>query len=163
MQWAHCINCNKHKVIKMSEYIEPKEVAKIVRTELKKNFKDCKFSVKTSVYSMGASVHVKWTNGPSEAAVEYVVGKYHGAEFDGMEDLKKFNGEPYGNDYIMLHRTVTEDHYIEVADRIIEEFDIDTKGLSTKDALDSTLTNAYEKLGAFLRVYCWRIVNRQSF
>jgi hypothetical protein len=147
----------------MSEYIEPKDVAKIVRTELKKNFPGYKFSVKTSVYSMGASIDVSWINGPSEQAVEDVVGKYHGADFDGMEDLKKYNGKPYGNDYILFHRKVTEDHYVEVAAQVIDYYGIDTKGLSAKDALDSYVTNAYEKLGTHLRTYCWRIISKQSF
>lgn len=41
-------------------YIKPlKEIAKEVRTQLKTEFPDCKFSVRTEYYSMGSSLHVK--------------------------------------------------------------------------------------------------------
>ena len=50
-------------------YLSCAETAKLVRAALKKAFPGVKFSVKSSVYSMGASIRVGWTDGPVTKAV----------------------------------------------------------------------------------------------
>lgn len=147
----------------MMDRIEPKNVAKLVRKDLKKYFPMCKFSVKTELYSMGSSINVFWTNGPCEKDVETIVGKYHGATFDSTEDIKRGNGQPYGNDFINFSRTVTEDKYIEVAETVLRFYKIETLGKSAVDLLDSYHENIVKMLDCTLRVYCWRIISRQSF
>lgn len=72
-------------------YLSCAETAKLVRAALKKEFPGAKFSVRSSTYSGGASIHVSWTDGPTSAAVDEVVGPYAGADFDGMIDLKIHN------------------------------------------------------------------------
>jgi len=72
-------------------YLSCAETAKLIRQALKKAFPAVKFSVRSSVYSGGASINVEWTDGPITQAVEAVVGQYSGANFDGMEDLKTYN------------------------------------------------------------------------
>lgn len=74
----------------MSEalYLSCAETAKIIRCELKKKFPGQKFSVRSDVYSMGASIDVRWENGVSLKAVEEVVKKYESSGFDGSIDLK---------------------------------------------------------------------------
>jgi hypothetical protein len=64
------------------------ETAKIIRGELKKKFPGQKFSVRSDVYSMGASIDVRWENGVSLKAIEEVVKKYESSGFDGSIDLK---------------------------------------------------------------------------
>ena len=44
-----------------------KEIAKTVRENLKKEFPNCKFSVRTEYYSMGQSLHVALMAAPFEA------------------------------------------------------------------------------------------------
>lgn len=60
--------------------------AKAVRAELKANFPTIKFKVTSSNFSMGNSVDVKWTNGPSSKQVDQVIKKYQYGHFDGMID-----------------------------------------------------------------------------
>lgn len=69
-------------------YLSCAETAKLIRPALKKAFPTVKFSVKSHTYSMGASIDVRWTDGPCVKAVEVVAGQYSGANFDGMIDLK---------------------------------------------------------------------------
>lgn len=71
--------------------IDTKDVAKIMRAELKKAFPGFKFSVKTSSYSMGSHVEISYTDGPSPAAVEEVVGKFHSKTFDGSDDSTHYH------------------------------------------------------------------------
>jgi len=98
------------------------EVAKVVRRDLKATFPDTRFSVRSERYSMGSSIQVEWQNGPATRQVEDVVGKYHGAEFDGMQDLKYSNGRPYGNDFIFCERDVTQEWRDRVGVIILEKF-----------------------------------------
>lgn len=69
-------------------YMSCADTAKLVRQALRAAFPAVKFSVKSHVYSGGASINVRWTNGPLRQAVEAVAKTYEGARFDGMEDLK---------------------------------------------------------------------------
>jgi hypothetical protein len=71
----------------MSEYLSCAETAKLVRAALKKAFPGIKFSVRSDVYSGGASIRVKWVDGPSEKAAKAVAGVYAGGGFDGMIDM----------------------------------------------------------------------------
>lgn len=75
----------------MSDYLSCAETAKLVRKALKEAFPRQKFSVRSSTYSMGASIHVGWTDGPQTADVDKVIGCFAGSGFDGMIDLKTSN------------------------------------------------------------------------
>ena len=68
-------------------YLSCAETAKLIRAALKKAFPGVKFSVRSSVYSGGASIRVGWVDGPSTKAVEAVTGAYAGGGFDGMIDM----------------------------------------------------------------------------
>ncbi len=48
-----------------AEYVDITGVAKLIRAELKDQFPDTKFSVRSSRYSMGSNVRVGWTDGPA--------------------------------------------------------------------------------------------------
>ena len=72
----------------MSDYLTCAETAKLVRTALKKAFPGVKFSVRSSVYAGGASINVRWTDGPARKVVEAVAKRYAGGGFDGMIDMK---------------------------------------------------------------------------
>jgi len=72
----------------MSEYLSCAATAKLVRAALKKAFPGIKFSVRSSTYAGGASMSVKWTDGPTTKEVEKITGPFAGGGFDGMIDLK---------------------------------------------------------------------------
>lgn len=73
-----------------SEYLSVAETAKLIRVQLKKHFPVIKFSVKSKSYSMGASITIHWTDGPTTKKVNEVVQFFGGANFDGMIDLKTY-------------------------------------------------------------------------
>jgi hypothetical protein len=70
------------------KYLSCAETAKYVRTALKKKFPGVKFSVRSSVYSGGASIDVSWVLGPTTREVDAVAGQYESADFDGSIDME---------------------------------------------------------------------------
>lgn len=69
-------------------YLSTTETAGMVRKALKESFPGVKFSVRSSKYSMGASISVSWTDGPNTAQVNAVVKIFEGSYFDGSQDYK---------------------------------------------------------------------------
>lgn len=95
----------------MSKYLSCAETAKLIRKALAEAFPGIKFSVRSSVYSGGASIDVRWTDGPNTKQVESVAGVFSGSVFDGMQDLKistkaLVDGEQvrFGADFVFCHR-----------------------------------------------------------
>jgi hypothetical protein len=74
-----------------ARYVGATELAKMIRKELKAAFKGQKFSVRRSTYSMGSSVGVNWFDGPTEADVRSVIGRFQQIGFDGMTDSTYYN------------------------------------------------------------------------
>ena len=58
-----------------------------IRRVLKAAFPAIKFRVTSSNYSMGDSVYVKWTDGPTCDAVETLTARFSGGHFDGQQDM----------------------------------------------------------------------------
>jgi hypothetical protein len=99
--------------------------AKNIKKELSKKFPETKFSVTSEYYSMGCSIHVSWSNGPSRAEVEKITGKYQEGHFDGMEDLYKYKDQVWtdvfgGAKYVSESREITEDVMTGIAKQIAE-------------------------------------------
>lgn len=67
-------------------YANPTEAAKGLRAELKAAFPGVKFSVRTSYFSMGNSIDISWSFGPTTKAVDAIAKKYEYGRFDGMTD-----------------------------------------------------------------------------
>lgn len=95
----------------MTRYISVADTAKLVRKVLKDACPAIKFSVRSKSYSGGASMDISWTDGPTEADIKSLVGRFEGSSFDGMEDLKSYhtselNGEQvhFGADSIGCNR-----------------------------------------------------------
>lgn len=65
-----------------------------LRKELKLTFPGIEFRVRSNSYSMGDSIHISWTLGPTENRVQAVSRKYQYGWFDGMEDLYNFDHSP---------------------------------------------------------------------
>lgn len=70
-----------------TRYISAADTAKLVRAALKRDFPGVKFSIRSKTYSGGASIDVKWIDGPRTRDVEAVAKQYAGGRFDGMIDL----------------------------------------------------------------------------
>jgi len=94
------------------QYLSCAETAKLVRAALKESFPGVKFSVKSSVYSGGASINVSYVDGPSYDQVKSIVSAFEGGYFDGMTDYKGINynsldGQKvrFGADFIFVNRS----------------------------------------------------------
>ena len=70
------------------EYLSVAETAKLLRGALGRAFPGVKFSVRSSKYAGGASVRVRWTDGPAPQAVGPVAQQFAGARFDGSIDMQ---------------------------------------------------------------------------
>lgn len=68
-------------------HIKTADVARLIRAALKQPFPRTKFAVRSSVYSGGSSIAIRWTDGPTVAQVKAVVGAYEGRGFDGSIDM----------------------------------------------------------------------------
>lgn len=111
------------------KYITCSETASLVRGELKKKFPGTKFYVHSKSYSGGASITVRWIDGASETAVDKIVGKFEGAVFDGMIDLKshvtgRLNGEDvhFGADFIFTERSYSRPVVQKIANDVCARF-----------------------------------------
>ena len=61
--------------------------AAAIKQELNAAFPNIKFSCKSDSFSMGDSVHISWTDGPTVRQVEEISQKYQYGHFNGMEDI----------------------------------------------------------------------------
>ncbi|KKN12180.1 hypothetical protein LCGC14_1019030 [marine sediment metagenome] len=135
------------------------EVAILVRKALKPAFPDCKFGVRSQKYAGGSTIHVSWDNGPTTTSCEKVAGHFHGADFDGMEDLKTYNSQPYGNDYIFFNRTITQEHYLEEAKSLVAKYGL----IVSPEELDATDAEVLAKTGRWtLRQAAWQILTEKA-
>jgi hypothetical protein len=99
-------------------YLSCADTAKLLRKALKAAHPGVKFSVRSDTYAGGASIRVKWTDGPTEAQVKETTSLYNGATFDGMIDLKSYHDSllidedgnvqnvHFGADFIFTDRAV---------------------------------------------------------
>jgi hypothetical protein len=65
--------------------------AKNIRIELARAFPGVKFSVKSSRFSGGDSITVRWIDGPTSQQVDDIADKYQAGSFNGMEDIYEYS------------------------------------------------------------------------
>ena len=101
--------------------------AKEIRKDLKKVFPKIKFGVTSAVFSMGNSVDVRWTDGPTRDQVEGVIKKYQYGHFDGMTDYYEYSNSredlPQAK-YVMADRTLSEEAIKEFAKEYSVKWDL---------------------------------------
>lgn len=106
------------------------ETAAFIRAALKAAFPGVKFSVRTSYYSMGSSVYVGWTDGPTTPEVERVTDRFTSKSFDGSDDSTHYHSqivdgrEVEYSGYISTSRSHS-DALVELAKRRAELLGID--------------------------------------
>ena len=71
-----------------TRHLTAAETAKALKRELQTRFPTATFSVKSETYSGGASISVRWLDGPAWDDVESLAQQYAGAGFDGSIDLQ---------------------------------------------------------------------------
>jgi hypothetical protein len=86
--------------------------AAAIREELKEVFPGVKFSVKSDNFSMGNSVRISYTDGPTTDQVEEITKKYQYGHFNGMEDIYEYSNSrediPQAK-YVSAHRTISDE------------------------------------------------------
>lgn len=117
-------------------FIPVAATAKLVRKALKRAFPDQKFSVRSSSYVNGASINVRWTDGPRRCEVQAAVGRFAGATFDGMQDLKEYHASEltyeddperdgevvhFGADYVFTNREYSAETLAGAAAAVVRE------------------------------------------
>jgi len=65
--------------------------AAAIKAELTALYPGIKFSCTSDSFSMGDSVNVKWTDGPTESEVDSIIKKYQYGNFDGMTDMYEYS------------------------------------------------------------------------
>jgi len=108
------------------------ETAQLVRECLAQAFPRTKFSVRSESYSMGCSIDVCWTDGPTASQVNPILNAFERCGFDGMQDLKTYNGPSiykgrvmhFGADYVQGQRTESAELLREAALTVAFECDL---------------------------------------
>lgn len=110
-------------------YLSCAETAKLLRLALKESFPGQKFSVRSSVYSGGASIHVKWLDGPTSKTVEPILNAFKASYFDGMIDYQgsiyhTLDGKPvsFGSSFVFGERRLTKPMAEAVAAKVAEKY-----------------------------------------
>lgn len=113
----------------MKQYLSCAETAVMIRSVLKESFPGVKFSVRSSVYSGGASITIKYNDGPNADAVKAAVSIFEASYFDGSIDYKGLNftaidGQEvrFGADFVFVNRKVSDEVYAAAIDALYEKF-----------------------------------------
>ena len=107
-------------LLKMSEskFSRYATAAKNIRAELKRAFPGVKFKVTSDSFSMGNSISIRWTDGPTVAQVEAISDKYQSGNFNGMEDIYEYQPsifrELFGQSKYISCRQEYSDAFIEL-------------------------------------------------
>ncbi|MEE8137752.1 MAG: LPD29 domain-containing protein [Thermoanaerobaculia bacterium] len=114
-------------------YLSCADTAKLVRQALKKAFPTITFRVRSSTYSMGASIRIHWVDGPTTTQVDAVVEHLRGADFNSMEDIKEYrqpieiDGQSVrpGADFIFTERSHSESFYARALSAACKKWGVD--------------------------------------
>lgn len=110
-----------------------------IKAELKAAFPYVKFSVTSDSFSMGNSVDIRWTDGPTSAEVDVITDKYQYGHFDGMNDMYESSNRrddiPQAK-YVSTHRQRSEE-----ADKLQEIIKQDFAGWIDSDYGHNSATN----------------------
>ena len=141
-------------------YYSVTETAQMLRQALKQRFPGVSFSVKSKSYSGGASINVKWTDGPRASEVKEVTNRFEGATFDGSIDLKSHIDQVvmtdegpkavhFGADFIFENRHFSADFLSRVYRRACQRYGLTPRVnaiRSTSWGAELTDEAAYDKL-----------------
>ena len=100
-----------------------------IRKELKKEFPDIKFTIKSQSYSGGNSVRISWFDGPPSVVVREFTDKYQYGNFNGMEDIYEYSNNrtdlPHQVKYVFASSEISPARYEAVKNQIAEAYGCD--------------------------------------
>lgn len=122
------------------KYVDAKDIAVIVRKELKQRWPGTKFSVRTKRASMYAGVHVSWTDGPTEAEVNAVTRPLQSwSHMDNTDYMHSkttdYGGETFhsGAKSISLSRDFSAEFLTRIANEVCAELGEDVPEIKAWD------------------------------
>lgn len=92
-----------------------------IKQVLKAKWPQVKFSVKSSVYSGGDSVHISWIDGPTTEQVQPIVRFYEYGTFDGMTDSYNMDNVKqcaHQAKYVMCNRDFSDSSWSTATDQV---------------------------------------------
>ena len=98
-----------------------------IRAELKKNFPEIKFCVRSENYAGGDAVRISYDNGVPSDSVQNIADKYQEGNFNGMIDLYEYKENPENlprAKYITVNRHIDEAIRDQVKKDIAERYEI---------------------------------------
>lgn len=104
--------------------------AALIRKELKAAFPYTTFKVTSSSFSMGDSVDISWTDGPTSAQVEKITRKYQYGDFDGMIDLYEYTNtrdDIPQSKYVQCQRGRSDQTFIAAIEQVNRYYGYDLK------------------------------------
>jgi hypothetical protein len=129
------------------KYIGCVDTAKLIRAALKESFPAVKFSVTSSQYAGGASINIRYVDGPTSGQVQKVIGVFEGSYFDGMQDYKGQNyanldGEEvkFGADFIFVNRKSSVQALETATQQVCQMYGVD---MSLVKIVDTQYSGAY--------------------
>ena len=139
-------------------HVSTAATAKELRETLHTAFPQTRFSVRSSEYSGGSSIDVRWTDGPTHAQVDEIMDRFENCGFDGMQDLKTYRGAClykghrvfWGADYVHGSRSESFELLKEAAFTVAEEcelplLEIEPDGSRIKDGCQAVPWCIYKK------------------
>lgn len=127
--------------------------ASAIREELKTNFPNVKFSVKSSNFAGGDSVHIGWTEGPTTLEVSAFTSKYQYGRFDGMTDMYEYSNSIENlpqSKYVQTQRAINPETTQIVFNKLRESFTDDTEDHELQRYTHSILSKQSIPAGAIV-------------
>ena len=134
--------------------------AQAIRQDLKKAFPSVKFRVRSDSFSMGNSVDVSWTDGPTRSDVDRIIGRYQYGHFDGMQDLYEYSNRrddlPQAK-YVSGSRSMSDNVRAELLAYVAERFfePEDREGVTENTRMPNGMWWVQEQV--------WREFNERSY
>lgn len=133
--------------------------AQAIRQDLKKAFPGVKFQVRSRSFSMGSSVDVGWTDGPTRSEVDRIIGRYQYGHFDGRQDL--YENSNMRDDlpqvkHVLGQRSMSDQVRAELLSYVAERF------VGAEDS-ESVTENAGPVLRWWLQERVWREFDERSY
>lgn len=152
-----------------TNYLSCAETAKLIRQALKESFPGIKFSVKSSTYSIGASIRIRWLDGPNTKQVESVSGVFEGAYFDGMIDYKGSRYHTldgiethFGADYIFENRDFSDAAVQRAIDAVVREYKGECKPITPAE-FHNGASHSWSSIGGCdLGRALWGVLSKHS-
>ena len=108
-----------------------KETAQLMRAALKVEFPRVKFSVRCNFYSMGSSVYVRWTDGPTTPEVEQITDRFTSKSFDGSDDSTHYHTQTVNG------RSVQYSGYINASRDISPALRAEAEAIQQRDGIEN--------------------------